>query len=624
MPPGYYLAISIGQFYSFFLRLSLAQKNSSQFQMCDNKIVKLRITTLLIIGMTFLGLIVVLLGNLNAILIPFFRRQEESSAIANVLRAEAILEKAKQDLAQLTAYLANANPSMVYPHEGAQEWLSSVFSPAVFADLHLNLIAILDPATGAISGQFGTSGESPTEIPQIWENSLFTQPIILTLPSGQSNRVGYLKVESLLYLICIQSYQGSSLLLTGKALDEDILSTLANPLLFPMQIILIDRKNPPAGYADIIETLETANTPITRILAKDTIAGYTLLYGMDKSPLGLLEVNSNRTSWQGSQLVFNYLIIILVSAVAIFSLMTYLLVQFLILNRMTTLSKEVAAIGSNPYTSGRVTVTRRDELSSLAQNINGMLLSLEHARTDLEKSFSQVQAGRKRMEDLSRRLVTIQEEERHAIALELHDEIGQMLTGLKLKLANLSTPLDADGQEQLQQAQTMISDLIQKVRQLSLDLRPSMLDDLGLLPAVQWLVTQFFKQTGIQVNITHENIDGLRFPPEVEITAYRTIQEGLTNIARHAGVKKSEISLKGGGNRLSIQVADKGTGFNLKSILQQAESSGLSGIRERIAMLGGRFSIRSRPHQGTTLVAEIPVQGYLERRKHDRSHPSRR
>jgi len=400
------------------------------------------------------------------------------------------------------------------------------------------------------------------------------------------------------------------------------LSDLSDQVLFPTDLIPVDAAHPPTDYADVLGELLNSSTPTTRILSTDAIAGYSLQYGLDKTPAALLQVSTSRSTSQGSQLVLNYLIIILVSATAIFSLMTYLLVQFVILSRVTRLSSEVAKIGANPSMPGRVTVARKDEVSTLALNINAMLTGLEQARADLEQSYLQVQSGRKRLEDLSHRLVTIQEEERHAIALELHDEIGQMLTGLKLQLENAATLSAENQKKQLKQAQTLTSELIQRVRQLSLNLRPSMLDDLGLLPAVQWLTTQYTAQTGIKVNLVHKDIEGERFSPEVEITAYRAIQEGLTNIARHARTKKAEIVLKSGSHLLQIQISDQGVGFNPKTILEKRETNGLSGIRERVAMLGGNFTIRSKPHQGTSLTVELPVKGHLERRHRVRSHPA--
>lgn len=581
---------------------------------------KLRITTLVIIGMTFIGLVLVLLGNLNAILIPYFQRQEESSAVTNVLRGDAIVEKTKADLIQKSAYLANSSQTMVRPPSENPQYLSTVFSPSAFTDLNFDLIAIVDPGTHAITGQLDTREGVRMQIPPEWKTALFSQPSVLELSSGQTNRVGFLRVQNQIYMLSIQTMPGAILLVVGVSMDASAMADLSDQVLYPVQMISIDKNNPPDVYASILNDLQTSNTPVTRILSPEIIAGYSLIYGMDKAPIGLLEIRTGRTTYQGSQLVVNLLIIILVSATAIFSFMTYLLVQYLILNRVMKLSKEVALIGSAPSQPGRVTITRKDELSTLAQNINNMLAGLDQARSDLEKSFSKVQSGRKRLEDLSRRLVTIQEEERHAMALELHDEIGQMLTGLKLKLANISTLPKDKVLEQLKQAQAMTSDLINKVRQLSLDLRPSMLDDLGLLPAVQWLTTQYSSQTGIQVGLTHKNLEGKRFSSELEITAYRIIQEGLTNIARHAQVKKAKLDIHGGSQLIKVQIIDHGIGFNPVAILHKHETSGLSGIRERVAMLGGKFTIQSKPRQGTILTVELPIAGHLERRKHDRSH----
>jgi signal transduction histidine kinase len=122
------------------------------------------------------------------------------------------------------------------------------------------------------------------------------------------------------------------------------------------------------------------------------------------------------------------------------------------------------------------------------------------------------------------------------------------------------------------------------------------------------------------VGLTHKNLEGKRFSSELEINAYRIIQEGLTNVARHAQVKKAKLNVGGGAQLINIQISDQGIGFNPVTILQKHETSGLSGIRERVAMLGGKFTIQSKPRQGTILTVELPIAGHLERRKHDRSH----
>jgi PAS domain S-box-containing protein len=155
--------------------------------------------------------------------------------------------------------------------------------------------------------------------------------------------------------------------------------------------------------------------------------------------------------------------------------------------------------------------------------------------------YEQVRSGRERMQELSYQLVEIQETERQRLAQELHDEIGQLLTGLKMLIqAAANDPVEA-AVGRLQQANELAEQLIARVRQMSLDLRPAMLDDLGLIPALTWLFERYSKQTGVQIGFQHSNLEGKRFPAQVETTAYRIIQEALTNIARHAQVSQARV-----------------------------------------------------------------------------------
>jgi PAS domain S-box-containing protein len=162
-----------------------------------------------------------------------------------------------------------------------------------------------------------------------------------------------------------------------------------------------------------------------------------------------------------------------------------------------------------------------------------------------------------RLEDLSRRLVQAQEAERRRIAQELHDETGQILTGLKLTLdVALSQIGKSQGRTTLSRAAVMIETLQKQLRTLSLNLRPVALDDLGLLPAVLMLCNEYEGDMSLQVKTIHNGISGRRFASEVESTAYRIVQEGLTNIARHAGVAEAIVKLWTDGEVLSIQVED--------------------------------------------------------------------
>jgi PAS domain S-box-containing protein len=199
---------------------------------------------------------------------------------------------------------------------------------------------------------------------------------------------------------------------------------------------------------------------------------------------------------------------------------------------------------------------------------------------------------------LSRRLLLVQEEERRFLARELHDEIGQMLTGLQFELATARSR----GESALAAAEATVQALTEQVRQLSMDLRPAPLDAFGLLPALQWLIERFQTQTDIAVDMRHQGIER-RFSPEVEIAAYRVIQEALTNVARHADVDQATISLLCDGTLL-IVIRDEGCGFDPAAT---PAPSGLRGLRERVELLDGAVVIDAALGAGVRITAEFPL-----------------
>jgi PAS domain S-box-containing protein len=242
---------------------------------------------------------------------------------------------------------------------------------------------------------------------------------------------------------------------------------------------------------------------------------------------------------------------------------------------------------------------------------NQAAIALENA--DL---FEQVQEGRKRMQALSNHLVEAQEIERQRIARDLHDEIGQQLTGLQLMLETSKRATPEELSVSLTESRKLIKALLNQVREMSLNLRPSMLDDLGLLPTLKWHLERYAQQTKIQVAFTHRGIEERRFPPKIETGIYRISQETLTNIARHASVKTARLYLWADENMFILQVEDQGVGFDVSQALSRQDSTGLFGIRERCELLGGRLTIESRPGKGTSITAEIPLSDQsLDRRR---------
>jgi signal transduction histidine kinase len=207
------------------------------------------------------------------------------------------------------------------------------------------------------------------------------------------------------------------------------------------------------------------------------------------------------------------------------------------------------------------------------------------------------------LRDVARSLVTLQEDERRTIARELHDEIGQLLTGLSLMIGAGQAP---DSESKRQEMLKVVDELLERVQDLSLNLRPPMLDDLGLVPTLRWQIGRFEERTGIRVDFSASNVDR-RFPPEIELTAFRVIQEALTNVARHSGVTEVKLELWADPQTLGARIEDRGKGFNSEEASIN-HSAGLMGMRERCRQLGGRLSIESTPGGGTRIAMELPLQ----------------
>ncbi|MBI2875307.1 MAG: PAS domain S-box protein [Candidatus Tectomicrobia bacterium] len=246
-------------------------------------------------------------------------------------------------------------------------------------------------------------------------------------------------------------------------------------------------------------------------------------------------------------------------------------------------------------------------LSHLETSEGRVVLSVVRDITERKRAEEALREYAERLQTLSHRLVEVQEAERRHLARELHDEIGQLLTGLKLTL-EMSLRLSADAyQASLREAEALVQDLMGRVRQLSLDLRPAMLDDLGLLPTLLWHFERYTDQTRIRVVFRHIGLDGRRFSSGVETTTYRLVQEALTNVARHAGVSEVNVRLWADQEMLSVQIEDRGGGFDPEATLSAHLSSGLAGMRERVRLLGGHLTVESTPGKRTCVTVELPL-----------------
>jgi len=214
------------------------------------------------------------------------------------------------------------------------------------------------------------------------------------------------------------------------------------------------------------------------------------------------------------------------------------------------------------------------------------------------------------LQRLSSQLLTAQEEERRSIARELHDEVGQVLTAIKVELAVAQRAIESTGGDAaaLQDARTITDGALHAVRDLSRLLHPAMLDDLGLAATVDWYLKGFGKRHGVRIELLQDRIDE-RLTAETEAGVYRIVQEALTNVAKHAQATTCRVFLQRLTHTLLVTIEDDGIGFNPQKAAEPGATRGIGlvGIRERVTQLRGELRLESAPGKGTRLTVEVPA-----------------
>jgi two-component system, NarL family, sensor histidine kinase UhpB len=207
-------------------------------------------------------------------------------------------------------------------------------------------------------------------------------------------------------------------------------------------------------------------------------------------------------------------------------------------------------------------------------------------------------------------ILTAQEQERKRIARELHDETSQVLTSLLISLKVLEETLSSEeARSRVEETRSLVHQTLRAIRNLSIDLRPSALDDLGLLPALRWYIKEYQQKCQIEVEFAANNFKE-RLPSEIETAVYRIVQEALTNTAKYASASKVRISVVEDDDSVSATISDNGQGFDAQTILKlpwQERGLGLAGMHERAALLDGSLSITTEPGGGTTIEARLPL-----------------
>jgi len=224
---------------------------------------------------------------------------------------------------------------------------------------------------------------------------------------------------------------------------------------------------------------------------------------------------------------------------------------------------------------------------------------------ELEQRYQEVLKTQQELAELSARLVSAQEEERRSISRELHDEVGQSLSALLMEAGNAAAhvaPNDAHVRQHVDSIKKLAEASVNIIRNMTLLLRPSMLDDFGLVPALEWQAREVSKRTGIRVQVAAADSTG-ELPDALKTCIYRVVQEALHNCARHAQARSVRVVVRQEESRIVLSVEDDGRGFDARRV----RGLGLVGMEERVRHLGGAFNVRSTPGAGTKVDVELPL-----------------
>lgn len=304
--------------------------------------------------------------------------------------------------------------------------------------------------------------------------------------------------------------------------------------------------------------------------------------------------------------------------------------MWLVTRQIVTPLKRLAATAQK-FGSGDleapIPVTGKDEIGELASSLDMMRRQLKHSldeiggwnreleqrvkqrTSELEKLDQKLREQIEERGELLRKIISTQEEERKRIARELHDEVGQSITSLMIGFRVLDTQDSEKMKQGIAQLKKLSAKTLDDVRHLALELRPSSIDDLGLIAALQQYTREYSEKFGIAAEFQASGFEGKRLKPELEIALYRMVQEALTNVLKHSGAKKVSVLMGIRNSSIVAIVEDNGKGFDVDGVLASGAKEkklGLYGMQERAGLIGGSLTIESAPGKGTTIFIEVP------------------
>ncbi len=350
-------------------------------------------------------------------------------------------------------------------------------------------------------------------------------------------------------------------------------------------VALLGKNQVPPGEPYRVQTLQTESDTI-QDMAVPVLGGTKGVVH-----LGMSEATINAAVDEHIRNILLWVVLILAFGLSVAYGLTSILIK-----PISRLAEAARAIGKGDFKWQRP-AWAKDEIGSLGSTFNKMSEELKHKEEMREQLLAKV--------------IDAQEEERKRIARELHDETGQALTSLMVGLRYVEDSADTTRvREKTVELRALAAQTLDNVHRLATELRPSLLDDLGLVVAIQRYTKEYSTKMNINVDSHISGLNEQRLPPEVEITVYRVIQEALTNIAKYAEASNVSVVLRYRDSLLMAIVEDDGKGFDVNRVMASPSRKklGLFGMYERASLIGGKLTIESQPGAGTTVFLEVPLK----------------
>ena len=496
-------------------------------------------------------------------------------------------------------------------------YISENMMPETFKNLRLDHIAIADLHGRVLwAGRYTSIRHEVTPCPEIWETLLRRNPV-LTAPyeGGEDDaHVGLLIIDQHPHLVVARAIltsvdQGppAGALIMSRRMGSFEAKDLQKQTGLPVELGLFADLEA-AGDAPFVRPTKLepeqpgvgmrADIGLQR-LDEGWLRGYAHLADISGRPAVTVELERPRDlHLQGLEILRKVAIYVTMLG-GLFLVITLGLIERGVLRRMERLGREIDGIGGGTDDAARVSVDGRDEISELQEQINDMLGRLEMARQRLRRSEAKTR-------ELSQHLESAREEESARIARRVHDELGQVLTAAKMELARLEKlpPGSEAAQVSWRELHRQLEESFTQVRNLSIELRPIILDDLGLAEAIAWQAREFQRRSGIPCNLVVEP-ENLEIRGTAATALFRIFQEALRNAARHSGATHVEIVLDQAGDELLLEIRDDGRGITAEEA-SHPRSFGLAIMRQRVLALGGRLEIEGRAGQGTRVAVSVP------------------